>query len=167
MAHVGGVLEVGRNEAHEVVINHPDLKPDADGVGHIVFSPIQARMLAGLLCKQASACVLEKTGEPGLEVGLEFDEFQSLNLERCEIAFHRCNDWALAIAGEAGELCNLLKKVRRGDFTVDEKRADILAEIADIITYCDSLMSRLHANTGIEVLRKFDEVSKRCGFVRQ
>lgn len=45
---VGGILEVGEVNG-EVVINHPDLKPDAQGVGHIVFSPEQARNLANLL----------------------------------------------------------------------------------------------------------------------
>lgn len=51
--NVSGVLEVGCNEQGEVVINHPDLKPDTNGVGHIVFSPSQARHLATLLTKFA------------------------------------------------------------------------------------------------------------------
>jgi hypothetical protein len=48
-----GFLEVGVNESGEVVINHPDLQPDENGVGHIVFSPAQARNLARLLLKKA------------------------------------------------------------------------------------------------------------------
>ena len=49
-----GFLEVGcTDDTHEVVINHPDLKPDANGVGHIVFSPAQARNLSALLLRQA------------------------------------------------------------------------------------------------------------------
>jgi hypothetical protein len=43
---ITGTLEVGTNETNEVVINHPDLDPDENGVGHIVFSPAQARNLA-------------------------------------------------------------------------------------------------------------------------
>lgn len=50
---VKGVLEVGVNEAHEVVINYPDLEPDENGVGHIVFSPAQARHLAMILLAKA------------------------------------------------------------------------------------------------------------------
>jgi hypothetical protein len=46
-----GTLEVGTNGSGEVVVNHPDLKPDADGVGHIVFSPKQAQHFAFLLLK--------------------------------------------------------------------------------------------------------------------
>jgi len=52
-----GFLEVGLTEDEmEVVINHPDLQPDAKGCGHIVFSPEEARALARLLLKKADAC---------------------------------------------------------------------------------------------------------------
>lgn len=47
-----GFLEVGHSNG-EVIINHPDLRPDANGVGHIVFSPEEARGLADLLRKNA------------------------------------------------------------------------------------------------------------------
>lgn len=50
---VAGHLQVGTNGNGEVVVNHPDLKPDADGVGHIVFSPKQARILAAHLVKKS------------------------------------------------------------------------------------------------------------------
>ena len=43
-----GVLEVGTNEGHEVVINLPH-----DMTGHIVFSPQQARSLADSLIRKA------------------------------------------------------------------------------------------------------------------
>jgi hypothetical protein len=51
---VTGYLQVGINDDGEVVINHDDLKPDENGVGHIVFSPGQARNLAILLLQHAS-----------------------------------------------------------------------------------------------------------------
>lgn len=51
---LSGYLEVGLNEQDEIVVNHPDLKPDAEGVGHIVFSAGQARHLADLLYKHAN-----------------------------------------------------------------------------------------------------------------
>jgi hypothetical protein len=57
MTGARGVLEVGCNDAHEVVINHPDLKPDENGVGHIVFSPAQALELAKTLTKQAGLAI--------------------------------------------------------------------------------------------------------------
>ncbi len=48
-----GFLEVGTNDG-EVVVNHPDLLPDENGVGHIVFSVEEARNLASILLKQAN-----------------------------------------------------------------------------------------------------------------
>ena len=56
---VGGFLEVGCNDDDEIVVNHPDLKPDKDGVGHIVFSPHQARNLAQLLLDHAASAERE------------------------------------------------------------------------------------------------------------
>ncbi len=53
-------LEVGTNGAGEVVINHPDLKPDKDGVGHIVFSVEQARGLANLLLSKSADAAVER-----------------------------------------------------------------------------------------------------------
>ena len=56
-----GFLEVGLNGQGEIVINHPDLKPDADGVGHIVFSVAQARHLAYSLLKHAGQAEYNET----------------------------------------------------------------------------------------------------------
>lgn len=54
MEKVAGVLEVSRTEdTHEIVIIHPDLKPDSSGVGRIVLSPRHSRHLASLLLEQA------------------------------------------------------------------------------------------------------------------
>lgn len=43
-----GTLEVGTNESHEVVVNLPQ-----DMTGHIVFSPMQARILADTLIRKS------------------------------------------------------------------------------------------------------------------
>lgn len=59
MDKVEGHLEVGHNERGEIVINHPDLKPDADGVGHIVFSVNQAEHLSALLLRHAREAACE------------------------------------------------------------------------------------------------------------
>lgn len=100
---------------------------------------------------------------------LMFREFQEMNRTRCDEAFHPTKEWpiqnwALAIAGEAGELCNLVKKVIRGDFTLEEKRQEILEEIADVMTYCDLAMTHLDADTATELMAKFDKVSARIGY---
>lgn len=103
---------------------------------------------------------------------LTFADFQALNRRRCNDVFHPEGEWwpielwSLAIAGEAGELCNLVKKVIRGDFTLEEKRAAILDEIADVITYCDLAVTLLGADTGEILMSKFDAVSSRSGWTR-
>lgn len=54
-----GYLEVGRDAHFQIVVNHPDLKPDENGVGHIVFSPRQARQFARLLLKHSIEAIEE------------------------------------------------------------------------------------------------------------
>ena len=51
-----GFLEFGLNDRDEivVVVNRPDLEPDADNIGHIVFSSEKARDLAKFLLKHAA-----------------------------------------------------------------------------------------------------------------
>lgn len=52
-APVGGELIVGLTaEGDEVVILHPKLQADKDGVGHLVFSADQAENLARILMKK-------------------------------------------------------------------------------------------------------------------
>jgi len=52
----------------------------------------------------------------GVNMPLTFEHFQKMNEHRCNNAFTNSvqewtpEKWALAIAGEAGELCNYIKK---------------------------------------------------------
>lgn len=73
------------------------------------------------------------------------------------------SDWLQAVTGELGELANLLKKVRRGDFSLDEARADVADEIADVIIYLDILAMQCGVELGAAVQRKFNIVSRRVG----
>lgn len=59
MEYAGGFLEVGTTGEGEVVVNHPDLKPDENGVGHIIFSVDEAHNLASLLSQMASRAFVE------------------------------------------------------------------------------------------------------------
>lgn len=102
---------------------------------------------------------------------MTFAQFQELNARRCNEAFaHGVHGWplaiwALAIAGEAGELANLVKKIERGDFTIAESRQAVLYEMADVMTYCFLLASHLDADAGTALLEKFSVVSERIGWV--
>lgn len=53
MEKIAGHLEVGTTGRGEIVVNHPELQPDENGVGHLVFSPSQARALAETLKNKA------------------------------------------------------------------------------------------------------------------
>ena len=67
-------LEVGTNGAGEVVVNHPDLQPDENGVGHIIFSPEQARALAFLLQQKAHSAeeeVIEKRRQEAAKIPVD------------------------------------------------------------------------------------------------
>ena len=97
---------------------------------------------------------------------LTFKNLRIANVERCEHSFGNKieewspTDWGCALAGEAGELCNKLKKMRRGE-SVPLK--DVADEIADTVIYCDLLAERLGINLDEAVISKFNEVTHRRG----
>lgn len=97
---------------------------------------------------------------------LTFAELRGPNVQRCEEYFQSCKDWTIsdwlmAITGELGELANVLKKIRRGDFTVEDKREELAKEIADVNIYLDLLAAKLNIDLGKAVREKFNEVSDR------
>lgn len=72
-------------------------------------------------------------------------------------------EWLTAVVGEMGEAANLLKKVRRGDLSLDDARADLAKEFADVVTYLDLLAMQVGVDLGQATAAKFDEVSIRVG----
>lgn len=94
---------------------------------------------------------------------MKINEFAELNYER-----DRKHDkegrfnwefYAIGVAGEAGELMNLLKKIKRGDFELNKE--EIAEETADIITYCFLLLSALGMDAEKTLMDKFEKVNKR------
>jgi NTP pyrophosphatase (non-canonical NTP hydrolase) len=97
------------------------------------------------------------------------------NVRRCEEVFHKLDhwsptDWACALAGEAGEGCNAVKKLRRladgtntakDPQTEDEAIKQIGFELADTIIYADLLAARLGIDLSEYIEVKFNEVSAR------
>ena len=71
------------------------------------------------------------------------------------------NDWLTAVEGELGELANVLKKVRRGDLSLEEARPALGKECADVVTYLDILAMRIGVSLGGETIAKFNEISLR------
>lgn len=84
---------------------------------------------------------------------LNFETLREANVRRCEQVFHKVDewtptDWATAMAGECGEACNEVKKLRRLDGAdADQDTAEsrhwlkvkIAHELADLIIYADLL----------------------------
>lgn len=97
---------------------------------------------------------------------LTYREFQRINAVRCKAGFKSSVDdwnpleWAGAICGEAGELANLCKKIRRGD-KIDLH--DVADEIADVMTYLDLLATRLGIDVEEALRSKFNSVSLKRG----
>lgn len=115
-------------------------------------------------------------------MSLDFDTLRKTNVRRCEESFHDLDswtptDWACAMAGEAGEACNEVKKLRRRfgrDGWVDvpasflqthfpDDLKKIGHELADTVCYLDLLAARFGIDLGEAVREKFNIVSKRRG----
>lgn len=75
----------------------------------------------------------------------------------------RLSQWSNALCGELGEAANLIKKIERGDFTLDEIRAELAAELADVQTYLDLLATASGIDLAAATRAKFNRVSARIG----
>lgn len=71
--------------------------------------------------------------------------------------------WVCATLGELGEFANIIKKVGRGDLTLDEARPLLKKEGADILTYLDLTLAQLGIDMEEAARDKFNEVSDRVG----
>jgi NTP pyrophosphatase (non-canonical NTP hydrolase) len=95
---------------------------------------------------------------------LTFKKLKSANRRRNREAFDgggwTASDWGNALAGEVGEACNFIKKMRRGDQIAMK---DIGKELADVVTYADLLAQHLGLDLEECVRQKFNEVSARHG----
>lgn len=72
-------------------------------------------------------------------------------------------EWSNAVMGELGELANIIKKVQRGDLTLDQARSSMADEMADVVTYLDILAFRAGVDLGAATWDKWNRVSIRVG----
>lgn len=72
-------------------------------------------------------------------------------------------DWVVAIVGELGEAANVMKKVRRADFTLDEARPKLAREFADVAIYLDILAFQLGIDLGAAIRTTWDAKSAEIG----
>lgn len=101
---------------------------------------------------------------------LQLHTLRAANVERADTtpAFAACKSWIpaqwiMALAGELGEAANVLKKIDRGDFTLEAARPAIAKELADVAIYLDLLAHKLGIDLGGAIVDKFNEVSDRVG----
>ncbi len=112
---------------------------------------------------------------------LTFQHVSETNLARCHRWHPRFRqpdddwslaDWSNAMCGEAGEVANVVKKLRRYECGLkgeldppeDELRAMLADELADVFCYLDLLASKAGVDLAAAVRRKFNAVSERHGF---
>lgn len=100
--------------------------------------------------------------------GLSFKTLRAANIQRMKSSKYKKNvekwttaHWMQATIGELGELANIMKKVDRGDFTIEEAKNDIAKEFADVQTYLDIMASKLDIDLGQATIDKFNDVSER------
>lgn len=72
-------------------------------------------------------------------------------------------EWCNAVLGELGEAANLIKKVQRGDLSLEEARPALADEFADVATYLDILAYRAGVDLGRATMDKWNRVSVRVG----
>lgn len=111
--------------------------------------------------------------------GLSFTQVSEINRARA-LVWHpkgleewSVADWAVAMAGEAGEVCNAVKKLRRIDSEMvqaegprgrEQAVAEIAKEIGDTFLYLDLLAQRLGIDLPQAIVDTFNRVSVREGF---
>jgi MazG nucleotide pyrophosphohydrolase domain. len=108
---------------------------------------------------------------------LDFGRLRTMNELRCArwhpggVGGWSLSDWAVAMAGEAGEACNVVKKLNRerdslvgNRETATDLRAALAKELADTVIYLDLLAAAAGIDLGEAVTAKFDEVSVKHGF---
>ena len=108
---------------------------------------------------------------------MKFEDLTQTNCKRCVESFHPIDswsptDWGCAMAGECGEACNNLKKLRRLDGSLFSRENErdaaklidaVMNEIADMVIYADLLAARLDRNLEDAIIDKFNRTSDSVG----
>ena len=102
---------------------------------------------------------------------------RDINLRRAErwhprgITEWSLSDWGVALAGETGELCNIIKKLNRyrdkligNREPISELRAELANEIADVFIYLQILSESERIDLYTAIKAKFNAVSEKHGF---
>lgn len=109
--------------------------------------------------------------------GLSFNDLRKANLERLPQFRNAMGDrvfyaegidhwslaeWMNALSGEVGEAANIVKKIHRGDFSLDDVLGLLADELGDIQTYLDLVAIKARVDLGGVTINKFNRVSQRA-----
>lgn len=113
---------------------------------------------------------------------LNLEAMRPINVQRAKEGF-RCYDnqpltyWTTALAGEVGELCNMIKKMQRvekggvdggSSYTAKDINKEMLKEeIGGIVIYIDLLASLLDIDLGEAITETFNKKSEQMGFMQR
>lgn len=68
---------------------------------------------------------------------------------------------ALGLGGEVGEVLNKIKKIMRGDKSLEDKREEIAAELGDCMWYIAQLATELKVDLSQICMDNLDKLNKR------
>lgn len=102
---------------------------------------------------------------------LTFEDLRQANIDRQEHWGGSDNwtlaDWSNAVAGEVGEACNVVKKIRRVELgtignkeSVEQYRGKLESEIGDALIYLDILARKAGSSLDACVLKAFNGKSE-------
>ena len=105
------------------------------------------------------------TLKQALDLQKEFDKqhqgnypfYETINSNNIEALEHLL----VCLTGEVGELANIIKKIRRGDFDLSEASQNINDELADIFIYILKISNQLDVDLEKAFLNKRDLNFKR------
>ena len=78
-----------------------------------------------------------------------FEDIKEGNIEALEHLI-------VCLVGEVGEFANILKKIRRGDFTYLDKRGELEEELVDIFIYIIKMSNQMHSDLEKNYLEKLE-----------
>lgn len=158
MDKIAGHLEIGTNGKGEIVVNHPELQVDADGLGFIVFSPSQARAFAETMKRKADDADREierrlvgKSSERNIQEEMlmltdqERKQVAARAVRDAEIdALKKSRDWRIRVGKQSGDGSGLRDAVLGEVFCESQTigRREIVDFIAELMVERDEWKRR-------------------------
>lgn len=110
-------------------------------------------------------------------MSLTFGRLAKTNWTRC-VKWHSPQGWSVAewtnaMAGEAGEACNISKKLLRLAHRIEKRNPELGEseligrlgeELADVVIYADLCAQRVGLDLGHEIVKKFNATSREFNF---